>query len=98
MRLYVGGIPYQTDENELTSLFEQAGTVNSATIIIDRETGRSKGFGFVDMNTPEEGQRAIELLNGTTLGNRTIVVNEARERQSGGYQRRNSGSYRSERY
>lgn len=96
MRLYVGGIPYQTDENELTSLFEQAGTVNSATIIIDRETGRSKGFGFVDMSTPEEGQRAIELLNGSTLGNRTIVVNEARERQSGGYQRRNS--YRSERY
>ena len=97
MRLYVGGIPYQTDENELTSLFEQAGTVNSATIIIDRETGRSKGFGFVDMNTPEEGQRAIELLNGSTLGNRTIVVNEARERQSGGYQRRNN-SYRNERY
>ncbi|BCL84013.1 RNA-binding protein [Ktedonobacteria bacterium brp13] len=104
MRLYVGGLPYRTNEDELAGLFEQAGTVNSATVITDRETGRSKGFGFVDMSSDEEGQRAIELLNGTTLGNRTIVVNEARERQNGGgggggYQRRDSrDSYRSERY
>jgi RNA recognition motif-containing protein len=109
MRLYVGGLPYQTNEDELISLFGQIGTVNAATVITDRETGRSKGFGFVDMSTPEEGQRAIEQLNGTTIGNRTITVNEARERQSGGgggggYQRRSSqrndyrGNYRNDRY
>ena len=102
MRLYVGGLPYQTNENDLISLFEQFGTVNAATVITDRDTGRSKGFGFVDMNTPEEGQRAIEQLNGTTLSNRTITVNEARERQAGGggNQRRSSyrSDYRSDRY
>lgn len=104
MRLYVGGLPYQITENELIRLFEQFGTVNSANVITDRETGRSKGFGFVDMNTSEEGQRAIEQLNGTTLDNRTITVNEARERQAGGGgggQRRSSyrsNDYRNERY
>lgn len=104
MRLYVGGLPYQITENELIRLFEQFGTVNSANVITDRETGRSKGFGFVDMNTTEEGQRAIEQLNGTTLDNRTITVNEARERQAGGGgggQRRSSyrsNDYRNERY
>jgi len=97
MRLYVGGLPYQTNENDLISLFEQIGTVTSATVITDRETGRSKGFGFVDMSTPEEGQSAIAQLNGTLLGQRTITVNEARERQnSGDFQRRSN--YRSERY
>jgi RNA recognition motif-containing protein len=96
MRLYVGGLPYQTNENDLISLFEQVGNVTSATVITDRETGRSKGFGFVDMGTTEDGQRAITQLNGTLLGNRTITVNEARERQTSGY-RRNS-EYRSERY
>ncbi len=97
MRLYVGGLPYQTNEQDLTSLFEQVGTVTSATVITDRETGRSKGFGFVDMNTTEDGQRAIEQLNGTLLGERTITVNEARERQSGGSTQRHS-NYRSQRY
>lgn len=100
MRLYVGGLPYQTTENDLVSLFEQAGGVASATVITDRETGRSKGFGFVEMNSTEDGQRAIEHLNGTVLGSRTITVNEARERQaadrSRGGDRRSS--YRSERY
>jgi RNA recognition motif-containing protein len=104
MRLYVGGLPYQITENELIRLFEPFGTVNSANVITDRETGRSKGFGFVDMNTSEEGQRAIDQLNGTTLDNRTITVNEARERQTGGgggNQRRSSyrsNDYRNERY
>ncbi len=97
MRLYVGGLPYSTTENDLIGLFEQIGAVTSATVIIDRETGRSKGFGFVDMESNEEGQRAIEQLNGTNLGNRTITVNEARERQNngggGGFQRR-SNNYR----
>jgi|GraSoi2013_115cm_1033766.scaffolds.fasta_scaffold39458_2 RNA recognition motif-containing protein len=97
MRLYVGGLPYQTNEHDLTSLFEQVGTVTSVTVITDRETGRSKGFGFVDMNTTQDGQRAIEQLNGTLLGERTITVNEARERQNvGGTQRRSD--YRSQRY
>jgi RNA recognition motif-containing protein len=99
MRLYVGGLPYQTNEYDLTNLFEQAGTVISATVITDRETGRSKGFGFVEMSTTEDGQRAIELFNGTLLGERTITVNEARERQSGGFTQRHSNSnYRSQRY
>lgn len=90
MRLYVGGLPYSTNENELISLFEQIGSVTSATVIIDRETGRSKGFGFVEMGSPEEGQRAIEQLNGSLLGNRNITVNEARERQANGGPRRNN--------
>jgi RNA recognition motif-containing protein len=99
MRLYVGGLPYQTTENDLISLFEQAGTVTSATVINDRETGRSKGFGFVDMGTTEEGNKAIELLNGTSLDNRSITVNEAKERQTGGGSRGGGHSnYRNERY
>ncbi len=100
MRLYVGGLPYQTTENDLVSLFEQAGGVASATVITDRETGRSKGFGFVEMNNTEDGQRAIEHLNGTVLGNRTITVNEARERQAADRSRSGDrrSSYRSERY
>ena len=84
MRLYVGGLPYSTTEQDLVSLFEQAGAVANATVIIDRETGRSKGFGFVEMDTDEDGQRAIQNLNGSVLGNRTITVNEARERPARG--------------
>jgi RNA recognition motif-containing protein len=90
MRLYVGGLPYSTNENDLISLFEQIGSVTSATVIMDRESGRSKGFGFVEMGSPEEGQRAIDQLNGSVMGNRSITVNEARERQTnGGSPRRN---------
>jgi RNA recognition motif-containing protein len=95
MRLYVGGLPYQTNENDLTSLFEQVGSVTSATVITDRETGRSKGFGFVDMDSAEDGQAAISRLNGTILGGRTITVNEARERQAAAPRRSN---YSNERY
>ena len=84
MRLYVGGIPYQTTEQDLIDLFEQVGQVASATVIIDRETGRSKGFGFVEMADENEARTAVERLNGSALGNRTITVNEARERQAGG--------------
>lgn len=97
MRLYIGGLPYQTTEQDLVSLLEQAGTVTSATVITDKFTGRSKGFGFVDMNTDEEGQHAIEQLNGTLLGERTIIVNEARERQTSSSQSGDRrSSYRSE--
>ena len=89
MRLYVGGLPYQTTENDLISLFEQLGQVTSATVITDRETGRSKGFGFVDMSNTDDGQKAISQLNGTVLGDRTITVNEARERQENSQRRSN---------
>ena len=104
MRLYVGGLPYQTTEQDLIDLFDQFGQVIQATVITDRETGRSKGFGFVEMSNDQEAQSAIAQLNGTLLGNRTITVNEARERQatgSRGYQgreRRSDTGYRSERY
>jgi RNA recognition motif-containing protein len=84
MRLYVGGLPYQTTEQDLIDLFQQVGNVATATIIIDRATGRSKGFGFVEMGDNQEAQDAIARLNGTTLGNRTITVNEAQERPAGG--------------
>ncbi len=104
MRLYVGGLPYQTTEHDLIDLFEQAGHVTEASIITDRDTGRSKGFGFVEMSNDQEARAAIQLLNGTLFGNRTIVVNEARERQlagSRGFQgreRRPNKNYRSQRY
>ncbi len=84
MRLYVGGLPYQTNEQDLLDLFGQVGNVVEATVITDRDTGRSKGFGFVEMGDDQSGHAAVDRLNGTLLGNRTITVNEARERQSGG--------------
>jgi len=84
MRLYVGGLPYQTTDQELMDLFNQAGRVTFARVITDRDTGRSKGFGFVEMSTDQEAQNAITRLNGTSVGNRTITVNEARERQDSG--------------
>ena len=104
MRLYVGGLPYQTTEQDLYDLFEQVGQVAQVSVITDRETGRSKGFGFVEMSTDEEAQAAIARLNGTLLENRTITVNEARERQTGGSrgfqgrERRPSTNYRGGRY
>jgi len=98
MRLYVGGLPYQTTEHDLIELFEQIGQVIEATVITDRDTGRSKGFGFVEMGDEQAARTAIEQLNGTLLGNRTITVNEARERQSSGRERRSNNSYRSDRY
>ncbi len=99
MRLYVGGLPYETTEQDLISLFEQVGAVATATVISDRDTGRSKGFGFVEMTDDQGARSAIERLNGTTLGNRTIIVNEARERQAnGGRERHNDSGYRGRQY
>src|SRR2546421_9407712 len=98
MRLYVGGLPYQTTEQDLTDLFTQVGNVTETAIILDRDTGRSKGFGFVEMSDDQEARSAIERLNGTSLGDRTIIVNEAHERQSTGRERRPNNSYRNERY
>ncbi len=81
-RLYVGGLPYSTTEEELRGLFEPAGAINSVAIITDRYSGQSRGFGFVEMESKEQAQAAIRLLNGSALGGRTLTVNEARERDS----------------
>ncbi len=86
-KLYVGGLPYSFDNSELEKLFSAAGTVISAKVIIDRDTGRSKGFGFVEMETTNEAEQAIKQFNGTSHGGQTITVNEAkpeRERTGGG--------------
>ncbi|SRR5579871_3055329 len=110
VRIYVGSLPYQTTDQDLVDLFGQVGEVVSATVIMDRDTGRSKGFGFVEMSNDQEARSAIDRLNGSALGNRTIVVNEARERQErpyggggggrGGYQNRgrSGGGYRDRGY
>jgi len=77
-KLYVGGLPYSTTDDDLQNHFAQYGTVVSARVITDRDTGRSKGFGFVEMATDEDGQNAIKNLDGSDLGGRKIVVNQAR--------------------
>ena len=84
-RIYVGNLSYQTTENELASLFEQAGQVESVNIITDRDTGRSKGFGFVEMGD-DDAEKAIAQFNGQELNGRALTVNEARPREerSGG--------------
>ena len=81
MRLYVGNLAFATTNEGLKAAFEQFGAVESATVIMDRDTGRSKGFGFVDMNNDEEAKAAIEGLDGKPLGGRNIRVNEARPRE-----------------
>lgn len=86
-KLYVGGLSYGTSEGSLENLFSQAGMVDSVRIITDRDTGRSKGFGFVEMSNDSEAENAINLFNGTMLDGRTITVNEARpqaDRSGGG--------------
>lgn len=83
-KLYIGNISYSVDSAELTSWFSAHGTVESANVIIDRDTGRSKGFGFVEMSSGEEAQAAIEALDGQEVGGRTIRVNEAKPREPRG--------------
>jgi RNA recognition motif-containing protein len=87
-KLYVGGFPFDTTEDQLRELFEQAGTVVSASIVMDQYSGRSKGFGFVEMSTGEEATKAVTDLNGKMMGDRTIRVEESRPstgpRRSGG--------------
>jgi len=94
-KLYVGNLSYGTSESDLTTMFAKAGTVKSASIITDRDTGRSKGFGFVEMETAAEAQKAISMLNGTQLGDRTLTVNLARPREErsggGGFGNRSGG-------
>lgn len=84
-KLYVGSLPYSTTEQQLNELFAQYGTVQSAKVITDRYTGQSRGFGFVEMSTSEEAQKAIAALNGFALEGRTLVVNEARPQEKRPY-------------
>ena len=77
-KLYVGGLPYATTEDALKDLFSQAGAVESANIITDKMSGRSKGFGFVEMTSDEEAQKAIDMFHGKEYEGRTLTVNEAR--------------------
>ncbi len=81
MKLYVGNLSFDTSSNELQTLFAQAGTVESVSLIEDRETGRSRGFGFVEMQTKEEGAAAIQQFNGKDVGGRALKVNEAKPRE-----------------
>jgi RNA recognition motif-containing protein len=80
-RIYVGGLPFSTVEGDLESLFASSGTVASATVITDKYTGQSKGFGFVEMSTDAEADAAIRTLDGTMLSGRTLTVNEAKPRE-----------------
>jgi len=83
-RLYVGNLPYNVDSSELERIFSAHGQVQSAEVVADRETGRSKGFGFVEMGTEAEAQAAIAALNGQDQGGRPLTVNEARPREDRG--------------
>ncbi len=81
MNIYVGNLPYSTTRDELNSLFSQFGEVSAARVVKDRETDRSKGFGFVEMPNAAEANKAIESVNGQEVGGRRLVVNEARPRE-----------------
>lgn len=92
MRIYVGGLPYSTSSEDLQSYFSEAGSVTEATVVEDRYSGQSKGFGFVEMPDENEAREAIAKFNGASMGGRSLTVNEAkpREERSGG-----GGGYRS---
>lgn len=94
MKLYVGNLSFDTSKDDLQTMFAAAGTVESVSLIEDRETGRSRGFGFVEMSTKEEGAAAVDQFNGKDLDGRTLKVNEAkpREDRGGGGGGRNGGS------
>ena len=81
MNIFVGNIPFSSTPEELRDIFEQYGTVNNVNLITDRETGRFRGFGFVEMPNSDEGQAAIDALNGSELSGRQLTVNEARPRE-----------------
>ena len=83
-KLFVGGLSYSTTEDTLENMFAEAGQVDSVKIISDRDTGRSKSFGFVEMSSDDEAESAIERFNGFELDGRKVTVNEARERKPGG--------------
>jgi cold-inducible RNA-binding protein len=97
-KLYVGNLSYDTSESAVRTLFEQAGEVETVSLITDRDSGRPKGFGFVEMATEEAAQDAIKRFNGYTLDNRPLTVNEARPREErggggGGFNRNRGGRY-----
>lgn len=82
-KLYVGNLPYSITDADLEQMFASHGAVQSARLIVDRDTGRSKGFGFVEMSNDQEAQAAINALNGKEHGGRTLTVNEARPKEEG---------------
>lgn len=84
MRIYVGNLPYSSTEESLRAEFEAFGAVDDAVVIQDSETGRSRGFGFVEMGDAGEAQKAIDALNGKDMGGRALTVNEARPQRTGG--------------
>ncbi len=97
-KLYVGGLPYSTQEDALKEYFAQAGSVTSAVIIMDKMTGRSKGFGFVEMSNDEEAQKAVSMFNDQEFEGRKLTVNEARPMEArpprtGGYSGGSNGGY-----
>jgi len=81
LNIYVGNLPYSVNEDDLRNLFSEFGEVSNAHVISDRDTGRSKGFGFVEMENSEDGQKAIEALDGSDLQGRNVRVNEAKPRE-----------------
>ena len=96
-KLYIGGLPYSVTEGRLQELFAAHGTVQSANVISDKFTGQSRGFGFVEMSSSDEAQKAISALNGTQFDGRTLVVNEAKpmvKRDNGGGGRSNGDGER----
>jgi RNA recognition motif-containing protein len=84
MKLYVGNLAFQTTDEDLLELFSQAGAVESAQVVMDRDTGRSRGFGFVEMASKAEGEAAISQFNGVEINGRSLTVNEARPRENRG--------------
>jgi RNA recognition motif-containing protein len=82
MKLYVGNLAFQTTDDDLLELFSQAGSVESAQVVMDRDTGRSRGFGFVEMASKSEGEAAIAQFNGAEINGRSLTVNEARPREN----------------
>ena len=92
-KLYVGNLPYDTDEQALQTLFGTAGTVETVSVMRDMATGRARGFAFVEMASDEDAQKAISMLNDTDLGGRNLMVNEARPKPAGGGGGRGGGGY-----
>ncbi len=98
MNIFVGGLPYSVDDIELREAFEVYGEVSSASVIKDKESGRSRGFGFVEMPVDAEALEAIEQLNGSEMGGRSLTVNKARPREDRGGDRRRQSRDRYNRY
>jgi len=94
MNIYVGNLPYSTTEEQLRTMFSEYGEVTSASVIKDRDTGRSKGFGFVEMSDDSAAEAAIQALNDTDMSGRNIKVNQARPKEK----RNDRGGYRGDRY